>query len=91
MLSEALELETERQRQFLDHSCADDADLRAEVDLLLAHQVDTNVDAMEACVADAARLRVDAFAAATTGSRIGVYKVLRELGHGGEYRRSIAL
>jgi non-specific serine/threonine protein kinase/serine/threonine-protein kinase len=103
VLAEALELDTERQRQFLDHSCAEDADLRAEVDLLLAHQVDTNVDVMEACAVDAARLRVDAFTAAKPGARIGVYKVLREIGHGGmgtvylaerddeQYRQQVAI
>ena len=103
VLAQALELDTKRQRQFLDHSCAEDADLRAEVDLLLAHQVDTNVDVMEACVVDAARLRVDAFTAAKPGARIGVYKVVREIGHGGmgtvylaerddeQYRQQVAI
>ena len=83
VLSEALELDTERQRQFLDHSCADDADLRAEVDMLLAHQVDTGSDVMEECAADAARLRLDAAAATKIGTRIGAYKVVSEIGHGG--------
>ena len=83
VLAEALELDTERQRQFLEHSCADDADLRAEVDLLLAHQVDTSYDVMEACAADAARLRVDSSAATRIGTRIGVYKIISEIGHGG--------
>ena len=83
VLSEALELDTERQRQFLDHSCADDADLRAEIDMLLAHQVDTDSDVMEECAVDAARLRLDAAAATKIGSRIGAYKVVREIGHGG--------
>lgn len=83
VLFEALELDTERQRQFLDHSCADDADLRAEVDMLLAHQVDTGSDVMEECAADAARLRLDAAAATKIGTRIGAYKVVSEIGHGG--------
>lgn len=83
VLSEALELETDRQRQFLDSACAHDADLRAEIDLLLAHQVDTSNDLMEECAADAARLRLDAAAQGRIGSRIGAYKILREIGHGG--------
>lgn len=85
VLSQALELETDRQRQFLDSACAHDADLRAEVDLLLAHQVDTANDAMEECAADAARFRIDADGERATriGSRIGAYRILRELGHGG--------
>ncbi len=81
MLSEALELETERQRQFLDSVCVHDSDLRAEIDLLLAQRVDTGSDVIEACAADAARLRSGA--PVKTGSRIGAYRVLREIGHGG--------
>ncbi|HET6850672.1 MAG TPA: serine/threonine-protein kinase, partial [Pyrinomonadaceae bacterium] len=99
MLSEALELETERQRQFLDSVCVHDADLRAEIDLLLAQRVDTGSDVMEACATDAARLRLGS----TPGTRIGAYKVLREIGHGGmgtvylaerdddQYRQQVAI
>ena len=99
MLSEALELETERQRQFLDSVCVHDADLRAEIDLLLAQRVDTGGDVMEACATDAARLRLGS----TPGTRIGAYKVLREIGHGGmgtvylaerdddQYRQQVAI
>ena len=83
MLSEALELDTERQRQFLDHSCADDADLRAEIEMLLAHKVDTGADLIEECASDAARLRLDAAGATKIGTRIGAYKAVREIGHGG--------
>ena len=82
MLSEALDLETGRRRQFLDSACAHDADLRAEVDLLLAHQVDTDDDAIEECAADAARFRL-AQDVTRIGSRIGAYKIVREIGHGG--------
>ena len=105
VLAEALELDTDRQRQFLDAACAHDADLRAEVDLLLAHQVDTSDDAMEECAADAARFRIDTDGERATriGSHIGAYKILRELGHGGmgtvflaerddeQYRRQVAI
>ena len=99
VLSEALELETERQRQFLDSVCVHDADLRAEIDLLLAQRVDTGGDVMEACATDAARLRLGS----TPGTRIGAYKVLREIGHGGmgtvylaerdddQYRQQVAI
>jgi len=51
--------------------------------MLLAHQVDTGSDVMEECAAGAARLRFDAAAATTIGTRIGAYKVVREIGHGG--------
>jgi len=82
VLSEALDLETGRRRQFLDSACAHDSDLRAEVDLLLAHQVDSENDAIEECAADAARFRM-AQDVTRIGSRIGSYKIVREIGHGG--------
>jgi eukaryotic-like serine/threonine-protein kinase len=82
VLSEALDLETGRRRQFLDSACAHDADLRAEVDLLLAHQVDSENDAIEECAADAARFRL-VQDVTRIGSRIGAYKIVREIGHGG--------
>ena len=103
VLAEALELDTERQQKFLDHSCAHDAELRAEVDQLLAHRVETHSDAIEECAADAARLRLDGAAAARIGCHIGAYRVLREIGHGGmgtvylaerddeHYRREVAI
>ena len=105
VLAEALELDTGRQRAFLDEACAHDAELRAEIDLLLAHKVDTHDDAMEECAADAARFRVEAEDQRTTriGTRIGAYRVLRELGHGGmgtvflaerddeQYRQQVAI
>ena len=85
VLTEALELDSGPRREFLDEACAQDADLRAEVDLLLAHQVDSGDDAMEECAADAARFRMDADGQRATriGTRIGVYRILGELGHGG--------
>ena len=83
MLAEALALDTDPRRQFLDSVCADDADLRAEVDLLLAHQVDTTNDPIEECAADAAHFRIDGQRARRIGNRIGSYRIVRELGHGG--------
>jgi serine/threonine protein kinase len=83
VLSEALEIDTAERGDFLDHSCADDNELRAEVDLLLAHQVPPTLDVMEHCAADAARLRSEVAPSVVDGSRIGPYKVVREIGHGG--------
>ena len=102
VLSEALDLETGRRRQFLDSACEHDADLRAEVDLLLAHQVDSENDPIEECAADAARFRL-AQDVTRIGSRIGAYKIVREIGHGGmgtvylgerddkQYRQQVAI
>ncbi|HEU4511046.1 MAG TPA: serine/threonine-protein kinase, partial [Pyrinomonadaceae bacterium] len=102
VLSEALQLDTEQQRQYLDSACANDDDLREEIDLLLAQQVDTANDVIEECAADAARLRLDQ-AANKVGSRIGAYKILKQIGHGGmgtvylaerddeQYRQQVAI
>src|SRR5687768_7864196 len=102
LLAEAMELDTARQRRFLDSACADDGDLRAEIDLLLAHRVDTSSDLMEQCAADASLLRFDDDVA-QTGNRIGPYRILREIGRGGmgavylaerddeQYRQQVAI
>ncbi|HEU4431927.1 MAG TPA: serine/threonine-protein kinase, partial [Pyrinomonadaceae bacterium] len=85
ILSEALELDTSGQKRFLDSACADDADLRAEVDLLLAHRVETDGDLMEQCAADVSLLRLDTDDANdfTTRNRVGPYRILHEIGRGG--------
>lgn len=97
-----MELDTARRRQFLDSACADDGDLRAEIDLLLAHRVDTTSDLMEQCAADASLLRFESDIA-RAGNRIGPYRILREIGRGGmgavylaerddeQYRQQVAI
>ena len=84
MLSQALGLDTGPRQSFLDSACANDSDLRSEVDLLLAHQVNTSSDIMEQCASDAAtHLRLVVADSTKEGTRIGPYRILRELGHGG--------
>lgn len=85
LLSQALEMETAQRIQFLDSECVDDADLRAEVELLLAHETGTAGDVMEQCALDAARLRMSSATdgPAKIGTRIGAYRIVREIGHGG--------
>jgi non-specific serine/threonine protein kinase/serine/threonine-protein kinase len=82
VLSHALELDPGSRRAFLDAACANDAELRAEVDLLLDQQVDSGDDLIEQVASDAARLRLNE-GATKEGTRIGPYKILRELGRGG--------
>ena len=83
MLSQALELNPAPRQSFLDSACANDAELRAEVELLLDHQVETGADLIEQCASDAAaRLRLDEVET-KEGARIGPYRILRELGRGG--------
>ena len=87
MLSQALEIDPDLRQSFLDSACANDAELRTEVELLLDHQVETGADLIEQCASDAAtRLRLDDVAAEVAtkeGARIGPYRILRELGRGG--------
>lgn len=104
MLSHALELDTGERRVFLDSACANDAELRIEIDELLSEQVDAGSDVLEQFASDAARrLRLDTYEAAKQGSRIGPYKIVREIGHGGmgtvylaerddeQYRQQVAI
>ncbi|HEU4837213.1 MAG TPA: protein kinase [Pyrinomonadaceae bacterium] len=104
MLSHALELDTGERRVFLDSACANDAELRIEIDQLLSEQVDAGSDVLEQFASDAARrLRLDTYEAAKQGSRIGPYKIVREIGHGGmgtvylaerddeQYRQQVAI
>jgi serine/threonine protein kinase len=52
--------------------------------LLLAQQIDTSNDPMEMCAEDAALLRLEMDVdAAKPGSRIGPYRIVREIGRGG--------
>jgi eukaryotic-like serine/threonine-protein kinase len=83
VLSHALELDAGSRRSFLDSACANDAELRVEVELLLDEQVATGDDVIEQLASDAAvRLRLNDDAT-KEGTRIGPYRILRELGHGG--------
>jgi len=85
VLSHALELDTGQRRSFLDSACADDTDLRAEIDQLLDQQVDPSIDLLEQCASDAvSRLHLENYDdTVREGLRIGPYKLVREIGHGG--------
>ena len=83
ILGQALDVDTGRRQEFLDTACGSDAGLRAEVQSFLAHQVETSSDTMEQCADDAARLRIHGPTTAKPGTRIGAYRVLREIGRGG--------
>lgn len=50
--------------------------------MLLAHRVDTASDTMEQCAVDASLLRLDSDLE-RIGTRIGPYRILREIGRGG--------
>jgi non-specific serine/threonine protein kinase/serine/threonine-protein kinase len=83
LLGQALDVDTGRRQEFLDTACGSDVELRAEVQSCLVHQVETSSDLIEQCVDDTARLRMHGPNPMKVGTRIGAYRVLREIGRGG--------
>src|SRR5689334_3561715 len=86
LLAEALALPAAERSAFLDEGCAGDASLCAEIESLLAVAGDVG-DFLErpaladSSLADASLARPEE--TAPPRARIGPYRVLRELGHGG--------
>jgi non-specific serine/threonine protein kinase len=82
---DACDIAPEKRTAFLDQACGGDAALRAEVDSLLAHHAENEVDAWD----PAAAVRSLAGAAVETDDRLlgarlaGRYDVVDELGSGG--------
>jgi eukaryotic-like serine/threonine-protein kinase len=75
-----LELDATARDALLHRECAGDDALRAEVEQLLAN--DTTEDAVAAIIADSAT-RLDDDRRAWQGRRIGAWRLLEVLGHGG--------
>lgn len=119
LLAEALERDPAERSVFLAAACAGDADLRREIESLidsLAEQEDfieeapwagvnalldgQGTDSLRDLLTDSAE---DAQSAVMTGKRVGAYRIIREIGHGGmgsiylaeradkEYREQVAL
>src|SRR5580698_9014671 len=98
VLAGVLETDPQQRTATLDRLCRDDAELRREVEALLAYE--DKADALlNPVAAPGAALRAEAPAP----QAIGPYRVLRELGHGGmgvvylgeradgEYRKQVAI
>jgi serine/threonine-protein kinase len=80
LLSEALEREPETRAAFLDAACAGDAELRAELDsLLAAHEIEGSFDA----IANALTSLTRPDESSELGRRLGPFRVVRVLGYGG--------
>jgi len=75
----ALERDPEERSDFLRQACADDDSLRSEVESLLS-SFDGTATFLEDC--PAADL-LSAPSRAMAGRRIGAYRIIREIGHGG--------
>jgi eukaryotic-like serine/threonine-protein kinase len=91
VFQQAIELSPEKRDAFLAHACGDDAELRAEVESLLASHEDERPFLEAPPIAGAGRVFADALDDANepsttelpTDTRIGQYEVLERLGSGG--------
>lgn len=79
VLDGALDLPHEKRPEYLDHACAGDEDLKAEVESLIeAHE-----EAGDYLEVPAASLESALAASYRPGQRIGPYELVREIGRGG--------
>ncbi|MGH9838704.1 MAG: protein kinase domain-containing protein [Blastocatellia bacterium] len=78
LLADALEQPRDERPAFLDQACADDSDLRREVESLIA-----SFDQADEFIETPAFALADATATPMIGKRIGAWRILREIGHGG--------
>jgi tetratricopeptide (TPR) repeat protein len=81
ILQECLDLPPAARDIFLTSACAGDDDLRGEVEELLAAE-EVTPQALASAIAEAAH-SVSSPAAEAAGTRIGVYRIVREIGRGG--------
>ncbi len=77
----AIELSPDERRAYLDTACGNDTGLRGEVDALIAANEDAD-GVIEAVIHGAADLAVETRLDAA-GQKIGPYRVVRTVGHGG--------
>jgi serine/threonine protein kinase len=80
LFNAASECETGRRAAFLDQACAGDQTLRAEVEALLAEEERLGSFIATPAAEIASGLRQSE---RSEGRRLGPYKIIRELGHGG--------
>jgi serine/threonine protein kinase len=92
LFHQALELEPDQRRHFLDTACGDDAGLREEIESLLRSSTTEGVDFIEAPLRAAARdFYADrAPAPLAEGSYLSHYRILSTLGAGGMGRVYLA-
>ncbi|HEX9002084.1 MAG TPA: protein kinase, partial [Blastocatellia bacterium] len=83
LFDEALEYGVEERAAFLKQAAGDDADLRIEVEKLLAHQVESAEFLSRPAMKVAAALLVQNQPSATVGQQFGHYRILSLLGAGG--------
>jgi eukaryotic-like serine/threonine-protein kinase len=80
LLDEALLVEMSDRASFVDRACAGDAQLRQEVDSLLASHERAGTDFLKVPAADLTAIGSDL---PREGRRIGAYQIIERIGHGG--------
>jgi serine/threonine protein kinase len=81
LLDQAIVLEESERSSFLDRECGNDADLRREIDSLLASHDEAGTGFLKAPAINLPKETQTA--PARTGRRIGVYQIIEEIGRGG--------
>ena len=99
----ALELDASQRAAFLDQACAGEPSLRKQVEALIASHEGAPSFLEEPAVEVAAQMMAEDQAESVVGQRIGSYKILSEISHGGmgvvylatraddEYRKQVAI
>ncbi|HEX2687110.1 MAG TPA: protein kinase, partial [Kofleriaceae bacterium] len=82
LFEQALELPESERGGFLDHTCADDLELRSELEGLLASLPTAGTSLRDAVIAEVRMLASDTVTA-KVGRRIGPFRLVRVLGEGG--------
>src|SRR3954449_4974180 len=85
IVTQALDQDTFSRSAFLDETCGGDTALREEVETLLAHEGEAEQVLASAVQGSAALLQDEAaeISGIGPGDRIGVYRIIREIGRGG--------
>lgn len=83
LFNKALELSPEERQDFLTRSCQDDAELRAEVEKLLANHIEADDFLSRPALDVAARLLAPDPGSVAAGRQIGRYEIVSLLGAGG--------
>jgi predicted ATPase len=81
ILEQALRLEPEKRQAYLDSSCRADADLRAEVESLIASHEEAGSQFLAVAAPDILQLAPPC--ALPSGTKIGKYEIVAQLGAGG--------
>ncbi len=83
VLDQALQVSPGKRAEYLDQACAGETELRAEVESLVEAHERAGTTFLEGEAIQAAGFEGSAGNAALEGQRIGPYRVVEEIGHGG--------